>query len=119
MGQYWGYHLVMDCKSCDISAVTNPDLITKFVKELVVAIDMVPYGEPQVVHFAKDDPEKAGWTAIQLIETSNIMIHFLDKGDAYFDLFSCKPYDVTVVDKLFRQYFNPASIRPTILTRQA
>lgn len=118
--KFWGFHAVIDARGCDIRAVTNPEKIAEFAKELVKRIDMVPYGEPQVVHFAKHDPEKAGWTLIQLIETSNITAHFLDhNGDAYIDVFSCKPYDIVVVKQVIEEFFNPVGMRVNILTRQA
>ena len=116
--QFWGYHATFDAADCDRESITNPDHIKSFVKELVRDIDMVAYGEPQVVHFG--DGNKAGITLVQLIETSNIMAHFCDSsGDCYFDTFSCKPFDVAIVEKLFRKYFNPARIRINYMTRQA
>jgi S-adenosylmethionine/arginine decarboxylase-like enzyme len=82
-------------------------------------IEMVPYGETQVVHFA-DGTDKAGWTMIQLIETSNIMGHFLDEsGDLYLDVFSCKDFDESVVIQLVRTFFNPERIKPRFLRRKA
>jgi len=115
---FWGFHTLIDAADCLRSAVTNPDTIAAFCKELVVAIDMVAYGEPQLVHFGEDN--KAGWTAIQLISTSNFMMHACDStGDIYFDCFSCKPYDVTTVEQVFRKYFAPQRIRINYITRQA
>ena len=104
MNDYWGYHLMLDCCKCSISAVTNPENITDFAKTLVERIDMVAYGEPQVVHFGKE--EKTGYTLIQLIETSNIAAHFIDQnGDAYIDVFSCKRFDVEVVKATVAEFF--------------
>lgn len=45
--------------------------------KLVKDIDMVPYGGPQVVHFGSGN--KAGYTLVQLIETSNITAHFVEE----------------------------------------
>ena len=69
---HWGYHTLLDCGGCDLQAITNPKVLTAWVKELVDRIEMVPYGEPQVIHFGKNEYHLAGWTVIQLIETSNI-----------------------------------------------
>lgn len=117
MNDYWGYHLMLDCGRCSISAVTNPENITKFAKTLVERIDMVAYGEPQVVHFGKE--EKTGYTLIQLIETSNIAGHFIDQnGDAYLDVFSCKRFDVDVVKATVIEFFGPETIKINYLERQ-
>ena len=63
-----------------IAAVTSRDRIAAFIEELVPAIGMKAYGEPQIVHFAEHNPEAAGYTLIQLIETSSITAHFVDRS---------------------------------------
>ena len=116
---YWGYHLILDVKGCNPGKAKDPDYIAGFVKDLVRLIDMVPYGEPRLVHFA-DNTDKAGWTVIQLIETSSIMGHFLDdNGDLYLDVFSCKDFDEEIVKKTVDFYFKPENIKTTFLRRKA
>ena len=120
MKEYWGFHLILDCYKCDINAITNRANIQEFVENLVCDIDMVPYGDPIIEHFATHEPEKAGYSLVQLIETSSITGHFVDKnGDCYLDIFSCKPYEIEAVIKCVKLFFNPKSIRTTYLTRQA
>lgn len=117
--QFWGYHLILDVRGCDVAKVTNPEYIQEFIKGFVKIIGMVPFEEAKIVHFAKHDPGKAGWTLFQLIETSHIACEFLDFGDAYFSMFSCEKFDVDKVIGAFEMWFNPESIRTTYLTRQA
>ena len=62
MNDYWGYHLILDCSGCDHGAITDPDHIYNFVKQLVKDIDMVAFGEPQIVKFGSGD--KAGITLV-------------------------------------------------------
>jgi len=115
---FWGYHLMLDCADCNIQDITNKDNICNFTKQLVKDIDMTAYGEPQIIHLGKDD--KAGFTLVQLIETSNICAHFCDPTKSiYIDVFSCKPYDSNLVINLVKQYFNPLSIKKRYFTRQA
>jgi S-adenosylmethionine/arginine decarboxylase-like enzyme len=119
---YWGYHLVLDCAELDHNAITSYDTIYNFVKTLVKDIDMVAYGEPQIVNFGSGN--KAGYTLVQLIETSNICAHFVPDdgmgGNAmYLDVFSCKEYDDEVVIRLVKNFFGAKYIRPNYLTRQA
>lgn len=114
----WGYHLIIDARECNKEKITSGDNIAEFSRVLVKRIDMVAYGEPQVVHFAEHDPEKAGYTLIQLIETSNIAAHFCDNsGDAYFDVFSCKPFDNDTVIDTVAEFFEPSELNTTFLTR--
>jgi S-adenosylmethionine/arginine decarboxylase-like enzyme len=79
---------------------------------------MVPYGEPILKHFGKDN--KLGYTLVQLIETSNIAAHFVEEtNDFYLDVFSCKPFREQDVKDVVIEYFRPESIESTFLERQA
>lgn len=114
----WGYHLVVDCSAG--SNVSDKAHITKFIKELVPAIDMVAFGKPWVEHFATHDESKAGLSFCQMIETSNICGHFVDSsGDFYIDVFSCKPFDASIVGTLIDKYFAPKTTGMRFIERTA
>ncbi len=118
MSEYWGYHLILDCKGG--RKIKDKDDIGLFVTKLVDEIDMISYGEPIIEHFATHDSNKAGFSLVQLIETSSITGHFVDKnGDFYLDVFSCKEYDIQKVIKFVNNYFEPKSIKDTYLLRQS
>ena len=118
MSDYWGYHLILDSGGCDHTAITSYETIYEFAKELVVEIDMVAYGEPQIVNFGSGN--KAGYTLVQLIETSNICAHFVNEHDhIYLDVFSCKTFDAEVVIKLVQKYFRAQTYNTAFLERQA
>lgn len=120
MSKYWGYHLMLDCMSCKIVSVTSEENIRNFIKELVPAIDMVAYGEPMINHFATHDPEKAGFSFCQMIETSSITAHMVDNnGDMYLDIFSCKTFDIGRVQEVVQKYFDPMKMRVNFITRSA
>lgn len=116
--EYWGYHLILDCAGLDPESIRSEKNIYNFAKTLVEDIDMVAYGEPQIVKFGHSGKE--GYTLVQLIETSNICVHFVEEDNtAYFDIFSCKPYSVDTVIKVVEEFFDPKTIRKTYLTRHA
>ena len=118
MSQYWGYHLILDCAGCEHNLITSYANVYDFAKRLVKDIDMVAFGEPQINDFGSGN--KAGFTLVQLIETSNICAHFVNENDTmYLDVFSCKEYDDEVVVNLVKEYFGAKSIRRSYLTRQA
>lgn len=101
----WGKHLVVDAAGCS-EAINDKDTIIRFTKQLVKDIDMVAFGEPQVEWFADHDPNKAGYTLVQLIETSAIVIHFVPQTwSLHCDVFSCKDFDSETVVALLREYF--------------
>ena len=115
---YWGYHTLMDCSGCSAAAISSETVIYNFMKNLVRDIDMVAYGEPQIVRFGSGD--KFGITAVQLIETSSITIHFVEENNTmYLDVFSCKEYDPAVVENLVRLTFGATKIRKNYITRNA
>jgi S-adenosylmethionine/arginine decarboxylase-like enzyme len=115
---YWGYHLILDAAGCNHDLITDGNNITAFANALVKAIDMVPFGEPQVINFGSGN--KAGYTLVQLIETSNICAHFVNEYDhMYLDVFSCKPFDQQIVVQVAQEYFQFTGIKVGFLERQA
>ena len=113
----WGYHLMLDCGKCLPNTIRNKDTITRFAKVLVKNIDMVAFGEPQVQHFGSGN--KAGYTLVQLIETSNITAHFCEEtDDAYIDVFSCKPFNSLTVRQTVDSFFSPLRVRERFTLRE-
>lgn len=120
MSTYWGYHCITDCGGCDLEKISSKENIVAFTKELVKRIDMTAFGEPIVEHFATHDPAKAGYSMLQLIETSNLSAHFVERDrTAYFDVFSCKPFSNDVVIDTIKEFFGAQNVRLTYLTRHA
>jgi S-adenosylmethionine/arginine decarboxylase-like enzyme len=112
----WGYMLSLDCGGCDPISIRSSLIIETFSKELVKEIDMKAYGEPQIVHFGEDN--KAGYTLVQLIETSNIVAHFCEEDNAMFiDVFSCKPYAPQDAINVVKKYFSPTKITEHYIER--
>jgi len=114
----WGFHLLLDCEAGEIARVNSRENILKFIKELVIAIDMKPYGEPWIERFATHDASKSGFSFCQMIETSNITGHFVESnGDFYIDVFSCKPYSYDTVVNMVREFFRPKEITRQVVLR--
>jgi S-adenosylmethionine decarboxylase len=117
---YWGYHLILDCKNGDLDKVKSASNIKNFVASLVKEINMIACGDPKIEHFATHNPDAAGYSLVQLIETSSITGHFIDKnGDSYIDIFSCKEFDINIAQSVVKKYFNHKQIKIIYLTRQA
>ena len=104
----WGQHLILDFNGCPKELLADEENILNWSKELVQAIDMVAYGEPIIEHFAAHSHEAAGYTLLQMIETSNIAAHFAENiGQVYIDVFSCKAFDVEIALGICKNYFKP------------
>jgi S-adenosylmethionine decarboxylase len=114
---FFGYHLMLDCSGC--KGIDSKENIHAFIKQLVPDIDMLAHGEPIIEYLLPGDP-KQGYSLMQLITTSNICAHFMElDGTAYFDIFSCKEFDVEMAKQIVHQYFNPDKMRVNFLTRDA
>ena len=114
----WGKHLVLDAAGCSPKRIGSATVIKNFTNDLVKQIDMVAYGDPQIVMFGTGN--KKGYTLIQLIETSNIAAHFVEENNTmYLDVFSCKDFDPEIVKKLVHEYFHAQSFSSRVLLRQA
>jgi S-adenosylmethionine decarboxylase len=115
----WGQHLVLNIANCNDN-ICKKAAIRAFTKELVEAIRMKAYGEPIIEHFAEYSPDAAGYSLVQLIETSSITGHFSDKNkDAYLDIFSCKAFDNDKALEVVEKYFTPQHIHMISLVRDA
>ena len=115
--KYWGYHLMLDCGGC--TGIDSRDNIYNFIKDLVPSIDMIAHGEPIIEYLLPGDP-KQGYSLVQLITTSNICGHFMElDGTAYFDIFSCKEFDLEMAKSIVKKYFDPKTMRVNFLTRHA
>ena len=101
----WGMASSIDIYECDPALIRSADHIRQFVKDLCDLIEMKRFGETQVVHFGEDE-KVAGFSMVQLIETSLISAHFANLTNVtYLDVFSCKPYDPEVVREFACGYF--------------
>lgn len=114
----WGQHLVLDFDGCPAALLKCKDNIVNWSHELVKAIDMVAYGDPIIEHFATHSHEAAGYTLLQMIETSNIAAHFAENtGQVYIDIFSCKAFDNDVALAVCEKYFQPQTVNQTTINR--
>jgi S-adenosylmethionine/arginine decarboxylase-like enzyme len=110
--------MMIEMSRCRPQSIRCAQNIALFSRRLVKDIDMVAYGKPQIVRFGSGD--KAGYTLVQLIETSNIAAHFCEESnDAYVDVFSCKAFDPKVVRCVARAHFSPESFRYRLVKRDA
>jgi S-adenosylmethionine/arginine decarboxylase-like enzyme len=104
----WGMSTSVDLQNCDPDAIRSREHIRDYVVRLCELIEMRRFGECQIVHFGEG--RVAGFSMLQLIETSLISGHFAnDSNRAYLDIFSCKPYDPAVVEQFSREFFSASA----------
>ena len=114
----WGKHLILDAAGCSPKMIGSEVVVANFARSLVKRIDMVPFGQPQVVMFGSGS--KKGYTLVQLIETSNITAHFVEENNSmYLDVFSCKDFDPKVVEEAVKEFFDAKYFNRKVILRQA
>lgn len=103
--QVWGIASSIDLYECNPETIRSAEKIKQFVKELCDLIEMKRFGETLVVNFGEEE-RVAGFSMVQLIETSLISAHFANMTNAvYLDVFSCKPYDLKLVEEFAMRFF--------------
>ena len=106
----WGVLTSLDLYGCNPETIRDSEQIKRYVIELCDMIEMRRFGECQVVHFGQDK-RVAGYSMIQLIETSLISGHFANQTNAaYIDVFSCKPYEPEKVIGFTKGFFEAESV---------
>jgi len=114
----WGMASAVDIYSCDPGLIRDAEAIKRFVVELCDLIEMKRFGETQVVHFGEDE-RVAGYSMVQLIETSLISAHFANQSNTvYLDVFSCKPYNPQQVKDFAQAYFKGARANLQVVLRK-
>lgn len=116
--KYYGTELILDLVDCDMDVITSGEKIAQFAQDLCKVIDMKPYGDPFVQRFGLDHPKTAGYSLVQLIETSSIVGHFSEEWrTAYINIFSCKKYDIDVTRDFTCEFFKAKAAKEIVITR--
>lgn len=113
----WGISTAIDLYDCDPELVRSADAIRRFVVEVTDLIGVRRYGECVVVDFG-ERPEVAGFSMTQLIDTSLVSGHFVNKTNAiYLDVFSCKYYDPDIAAEHAQKFFKAKTKRVQVQLR--
>jgi len=117
--EQYGMELILDLYGCDLGKISDGDHIGKYLVELCDnVIDMKRYGESKVVHFGLESPITAGYSMLQLIETSCVSGHFSEyKKSAYINIFSCKWFDMEKAAEFTKDWFGAKDINRRLLDR--
>ncbi len=115
----FGMELVLDLVDCDPDTIRSGEKIAQYAHQLCDVIAMKAYGEPFVERFGLAEPKTAGYSLVQLIETSSITAHFSEEWNkAYINIFSCKLFDTERATSFTKAFFNAKSVVQQTLTRR-
>ena len=114
----WGLLTSIDLHGCNPETIRDAEKIKQFVVELCERIKMKRFGECTVVDFGEDE-KVAGFSMVQLIETSCISAHFANQTNAtYLDIFSCKYYTPLEAAEFTKEFFEAKDYTLTYTLRK-
>jgi S-adenosylmethionine decarboxylase len=91
----FGPHLMMDCRGVSFEKCSDLQYVWEFLNTLPDRIGMTKITQPYVFPYSGLVPEDEGLTGVVIIAESHLTFHsFIRKDYFFFDLFSCKSFDV-------------------------
>jgi S-adenosylmethionine decarboxylase len=91
----FGPHLMLDCRQCNPDKIADVAYVFEVLNTLPDRIGMTKITQPYVFPYSGLVPEDKGVTGVVIIAESHLSFHsFSEKDYFFFDLFSCKPFDV-------------------------
>lgn len=117
--EFYGKHLILRLSKIENQqALSEPELIEKYLKALVKRIGMNILAGPLITQ-EKDPPENYGYSGVVILYESHIAIHtYSNMCEAFIDIFSCHNFSDSYVDEINTEYFGHYFIKEkTILDR--
>lgn len=116
---FYGQELILNLYDCNLKKISSEEEIKKFVIKLCDdVIKMKRYGEPLIPYFGLENPITAGYSLVQLIETSSVTAHFSEhKKSVYLNIFSCAWFDPKKTAAFCKTFFRAKRIASKLLKR--
>lgn len=116
--EIWGISTHIDIHECNLKKITDGEEIRKYIITLCDLLKVKAWGEMTLVHFGEGE-KIAGYSVVQLIETSCLTGHFVDStSSAYIDIFSCRKYDHKIAVEYTKNFFETENCIFTVLNRK-
>ena len=119
----YGPELILDLHGCDVS-IFNRKSLRDFCRALCLEIDMeavkfVSWDDDGLVpEDCQTEPHTKGFSAVQFILTSSIVVHTLEMtASAYINIFSCKDFDRHRAKSFTKKWFRAKKITSRLIKR--
>lgn len=107
----WGVEVSIDLGLCDAETIRSAKQLRRFLVEICDHLKVKRWGDPIIANFG-DHEKIAGFSIVQLIETSLISGHFVDAtNNAYINLFSCKYFDPLKAVEFTQKFFKAKHVQ--------
>lgn len=116
-----GSHLTLDCLGGSADLLGDKAYVEQVLEKLVSLLQLRKLINPVVVECenAVNDWDKGGISGFVIIAESHISIHtFPDAGLLTADVYSCKPFDVAMVEDCIKTSFKISKVQSNLLIRE-
>ncbi len=114
----FGQELILDLSGCNAESIRSRKKILEYSNEICKLIKVKKYGQPVIEKFALHLDHAAGYSLVQLIESSLVSGHFSELWNrAYINIFSCQNFDDKKAAVFTKKFFNAKKIKRIILIR--
>lgn len=114
----YGKELIIDLYDCTPEIIRSKKKILEYSNKLCDLIKIKKYGKPLIERFALSNPYAAGYSLVQLIETSSVTAHFSEFWNrVYINIFSCKLFDHKIALSFTKKFFKAKKIKKRIIIR--
>ena len=114
----FGKELILNLYDCHPKSVRSKKKILEYSDKICKLIKVKKYGQPIIERFALHLDHAAGYSLVQLIESSLVSGHFSEFWNAaYINIFSCQNFDDKKAAAFTKKFFNAKKIKRTILIR--
>jgi S-adenosylmethionine/arginine decarboxylase-like enzyme len=115
----FGMEVILDLYDCNLDTIRSKEKLQEYTRELCQVIGMTPYGAPFAERFGLNEAKTAGYSIVQLIETSSITGHFSEEwNSAYINIFSCKEFDPKQAAEFSKDFFEADRVESTLHIRK-
>jgi len=115
----YGQELNLDLYGCNPKIIRSRKKIQEFIDGICAEIKMKKYGRALIPNFGHGNPKTAGFSLVQLIETSSIVGHFSDlNNSAYLDIFSCRYFDAEKAALFAAKFFKAKKFKKRLIVRK-
>ena len=114
----FGTELIMDLLDCDPKIIRSKKKISEYSDKICKLIKVKRFGKPIVKRFGFGKDFTAGYSLVQLIETSLVSGHFSELWNrAFINIFSCKSFDEKIARNFTKKFFKARKIKNRVLIR--
>jgi len=114
----YGKELILDLMDCDPKIIRSKKKILEYSNKLCDLIKVKKYGKPLIERFALHIDFAAGYSLVQLIESSSISAHFSELWNrAFINIFSCKSFNHKIAINFTKKFFGAKKVKSQILIR--